>query len=189
MSIEHISDTARWVAMYRAMESERPDALFHDPYARRLAGVKGDEIVNTIRQGRSMAWAMIVRTQVFDEIIMGELRTDGIDLVLNLAAEPGETAGFSAERHLHVLAQHAPDFRVDHIVVDAASVTPGRERDHLSRAASHLGADVSYADVSEDGTQRHDPAKLAVALETYLSPIRGSARAGIGDRREIISWQ
>src|SRR6202044_2042950 len=28
-------------------------------------------------------------------------------LVLNLVAEPGETAGFSAERHLHVLAQHA----------------------------------------------------------------------------------
>src|SRR5215469_14632099 len=29
-------------------------------------------------------------------------------LVLNLVAEPGETAGFSVERHLHVLAQHAP---------------------------------------------------------------------------------
>ena len=28
-----------------------------------------------------------------------------------LAAEPGETAGFSVERHLHVLAQHAPGFR------------------------------------------------------------------------------
>ncbi len=38
--------------------------------------------------------------------------------MLNLAPEPGETAGFSAERHLHVLAQHAPDFRVDHVVVD-----------------------------------------------------------------------
>lgn len=86
MSIEHISDTARWVAMYRAMESERPDALFHDPYARRLAGVKGDEIVNTIRQGRSMAWAMIVRTQVMDEIIRAEIAGDRIDLVLNLAA-------------------------------------------------------------------------------------------------------
>src|SRR5438093_1410244 len=36
--ISSVSDTARWVAMYRAMESERPDALFHDPYARRLAG-------------------------------------------------------------------------------------------------------------------------------------------------------
>jgi O-methyltransferase involved in polyketide biosynthesis len=34
--IAHASDTARWVAMYRAMESERPDALFRDPYARRV---------------------------------------------------------------------------------------------------------------------------------------------------------
>ena len=36
--ISHVSDTAHWVAMYRAMESERPDALFRDPHARRLAG-------------------------------------------------------------------------------------------------------------------------------------------------------
>lgn len=86
MAIENVSDTARWVAMYRAMESERPDALFNDPFARRLAGEKGDEIVRTLKDGRSMAWAMIVRTQVFDEIIMAEIRTDGIDLVLNLAA-------------------------------------------------------------------------------------------------------
>ncbi|MGH7634414.1 MAG: class I SAM-dependent methyltransferase, partial [Gemmatimonadaceae bacterium] len=83
---QHISDTARWVAIYRAMESERQDALFRDPYARRLAGVKGDEIVNTIKQGRSMAWAMIVRTQVMDEIIRAEIAGDRIDLVLNLAA-------------------------------------------------------------------------------------------------------
>ena len=41
-------------------------------------------------------------------------------LVLNLAAEPGETAGFSVERHIHVLAQHAPGFMVDDIIVDAA---------------------------------------------------------------------
>jgi methyltransferase (TIGR00027 family) len=86
MAIEHISDTARWVAAYRAMESERPDAIFRDPFAKRLAGEKGDEIVRTMKNGRSMAWAMIVRTQVFDEIIMAEIATDGIDLVLNLAA-------------------------------------------------------------------------------------------------------
>ena len=36
--IRNVSDTALWVAVYRAMESERPDALFHDPYARQLAG-------------------------------------------------------------------------------------------------------------------------------------------------------
>src|SRR6185295_11282999 len=34
-------------------------------------------------------------------------------LVLNLVAEPGETAGFSVERHIHVLAQHAPGFTVN----------------------------------------------------------------------------
>jgi len=86
MSIENVSDTARWVAVYRAMESERPDALFRDPYARQLAGEKGNEIVRTMKNGRSTAWAMIVRTQVFDEIIMAEIATDHIDLVLNLAA-------------------------------------------------------------------------------------------------------
>src|SRR2546422_199488 len=43
--ITHVSDTARWVALYRAMESERPDALFRDPYARRLAGERGERPV------------------------------------------------------------------------------------------------------------------------------------------------
>ena len=86
MPIENVSDTARWVAVYRAMESERPDALFHDPFARRLAGDKGNEIVRTMKDGRSMAWAMIVRTQVIDEILIAEIASDGIDQVLNLAA-------------------------------------------------------------------------------------------------------
>jgi methyltransferase (TIGR00027 family) len=86
MSIDNISDTARWVAVYRAMETERPDAIFRDPFAKRLAGEKGEEIVRTMKDARAMAWAMIVRTQVFDEIIMAEIGTDGIDLVLNLAA-------------------------------------------------------------------------------------------------------
>ena len=40
--IENISDTARWVALYRAIESERPDAHFRDPYARRLLGEGGE---------------------------------------------------------------------------------------------------------------------------------------------------
>src|SRR5439155_1481483 len=35
-TIQHVSDTARWVALYRAMAAERPDALFHDPYARQV---------------------------------------------------------------------------------------------------------------------------------------------------------
>ena len=84
--ISHISDTARWVAFYRAMETERPDAIFTDPFARRLAGLHGEEIVDTMRRGRSMAWAMIVRTAVFDEIILAAVNDKGVDTVLNLAA-------------------------------------------------------------------------------------------------------
>ena len=38
----NISDTARWVAVYRAIESERPDAWFRDPLAKRLAGERGE---------------------------------------------------------------------------------------------------------------------------------------------------
>lgn len=86
-------------------------------------------------------------------------------LVLNLAAEPGETAGFSAERHVHVLAQHAPGLSVDEIVVDASRVPSERERDQLRRTARLLEATVMFADVARPGTPLHDPARLADALD------------------------
>ncbi|HEY6808308.1 MAG TPA: class I SAM-dependent methyltransferase [Gemmatimonadales bacterium] len=84
--ISHISDTARWVAYYRAMESDRPDAHFRDPYARRLSGASGEEIVRKMRRGRSFAWPMIVRTALMDEIIQREVTTGGVDVVMNLAS-------------------------------------------------------------------------------------------------------
>jgi methyltransferase (TIGR00027 family) len=89
MTIQHISDTARWVAFYRAMESERPDALFHDPFARRLAGEQGERIVDTMKRGRDVAWSMIVRTAIIDDLVRGAVGHGGesdVDLVVNLAA-------------------------------------------------------------------------------------------------------
>jgi methyltransferase (TIGR00027 family) len=68
------------------MESERPDALFVDPWARRLAGAKGEQIVRELPRARSSAWAMIVRTALFDEIVLRLVQREGVDLVLNLAA-------------------------------------------------------------------------------------------------------
>jgi len=85
MAIEHVSDTARWVAVYRAMETERPDRIFSDPFARRLAGERGQAIVDEMKRGKSMAWAMIVRTALFDELILKAIRTEKVDLVVNLA--------------------------------------------------------------------------------------------------------
>jgi methyltransferase (TIGR00027 family) len=84
--VSHVSDTARWVAMYRALETERADALFRDRYARRLAGPEGEDILRTLPKAREFAWPMIVRTAVMDELILRSIQRDGVDTVLNLAA-------------------------------------------------------------------------------------------------------
>src|SRR4029078_1946856 len=83
--IKNISDTAKWVAVFRAEESERPDAVFHDPFARKLAGDKGEQIANAIAFGRENSWSFVARTFLFDEIIMRHV-SEGYDMVLNLAA-------------------------------------------------------------------------------------------------------
>ena len=83
--VRNISDTARWAAVFRARETERPDALFRDPYAERLAGKMGVDIANTLPEGNSHAWAWAARTYLFDQFIGRELE-QGVDMVVNLAA-------------------------------------------------------------------------------------------------------
>jgi methyltransferase (TIGR00027 family) len=83
--IRNVSDTARWVAVYRAQETERPDAIFRDPFARRLAGDRGEQIARSMPLGRDNAWSMITRTYLIDEFVQAEVRR-GADMVVNLAA-------------------------------------------------------------------------------------------------------
>ncbi len=85
-------------------------------------------------------------------------------LFVNLAPEPGETPGFSVERHLHVLHAHADVLRIDDIVVDRASVPSGRERDHLERAAAQFGARLQVGDIAVSGRHTHDPTKVAILV-------------------------
>lgn len=83
-------------------------------------------------------------------------------LVLNLAPQPGETAGFSPEQHLEVLAAHAPRLRLDVVVADTAAVP---EPDLLRRGAEVFGADILLTTVgAADGSPHHDPDALASAL-------------------------
>jgi methyltransferase (TIGR00027 family) len=83
--IRNISDTARWAAVYRARESERPDALFRDPFARLLAGERGEQIADAIEFSNKNTWSWIARTYLFDQFITDQLQ-DGCDMVINLAA-------------------------------------------------------------------------------------------------------
>lgn len=83
--VRNISDTARWVAYFRARETERPDALFRDPYAARLAGELGFQIANTLPDGNKHEWAWVARTYLFDQFLSREIKV-GATLVVNLAA-------------------------------------------------------------------------------------------------------
>jgi len=83
--IRNISETALWVAVYRARETDRPDAAFRDPFARRLAGPRGEEIARSFPFSDKAAWAWVARTVLFDQLIEEQVRA-GADLVVNLAA-------------------------------------------------------------------------------------------------------
>jgi methyltransferase (TIGR00027 family) len=81
--IRSISDTANWVAYHRATESDRSNALFRDPYARRLAGDRGELLGRKLHEN---AWAIAVRTYLFDNLLRRLLAREPIEMVVNLAA-------------------------------------------------------------------------------------------------------
>jgi methyltransferase (TIGR00027 family) len=83
--IRNISDTALWVAVYRARESERSDALFRDPFARRLAGERGEQIATVTMAKAFPDWPYVARTVRFDQIVSKQIQ-QGADMVINLAA-------------------------------------------------------------------------------------------------------
>src|SRR5450432_2291943 len=90
------------------------------------------------------------------------IETDARKVVaLNLAPQPGETADFSPEAHLDVLAAHAPGLRVDVVLADQRVVA---KADTLRSAAAQLGGRLVLAPVAmSDGSPRHDPELLAAA--------------------------
>lgn len=85
MLIRNISDTALLAAVYRARETERPNALFRDPFAERLAGERGEQIAKSLAFSEKNAWSWFTRTYLFDQFIANCLN-EGCDLVINLAA-------------------------------------------------------------------------------------------------------
>jgi len=84
-TFRNISDTAIWAAIYRARETDRGNGLFRDPFAKRLAGERGDQIAAAMKAHDQYEWAWVMRTVLFDRFIAGEIGK-GADLVVNLAA-------------------------------------------------------------------------------------------------------
>lgn len=84
-NIEHVSDTAFWVGVFRAQESARKDALFKDPFAAMLTAEKGQDIVDQVSDSRYVSWTVVIRTRVIDEMIQS-LLLEGVDTIINLGA-------------------------------------------------------------------------------------------------------
>jgi uncharacterized cofD-like protein len=87
--------------------------------------------------------------------------------VLTLNLVPAyETAGFSAARHIELLAEHAPDLRLDVVLADSRFAA---DDDHLPAWVDSLGARLVVADLAaRDGTARHDPLRLASAYAEVM---------------------
>ncbi len=83
--ISDVSDTARWVAAYRAFEILRPNPLFKDPFAATVSGEFGLEIGRSTRREIRNGWPMIIRTKLMDDLILKSI-AEGCDCVLNLGA-------------------------------------------------------------------------------------------------------
>jgi len=191
--IRNVSDTALWVAVYRAMETERSDALFNDPYARRLAGERGQAIVEAMPRGKAMSWPMVVRTAVMDEIIMRCVQ-QGARTVLNLAAgldaRPYRLSLPPTLRWLHVdlpdmldyfrdrMAAEIPRCELEFITADLRE--SGARRDVFAKAASQgpvlvitegLLVYLERNEVSELARDLHDVAHARWWLTDLASPM------------------
>ncbi|WP_229075284.1 2-phospho-L-lactate transferase CofD family protein [Actinoplanes sp. DH11] len=90
-------------------------------------------------------------------------------VTLNLSADR-ETSGLSTADHLAALHWYLPELRVDAVLADARWAG---EPEPVRAAARELGAELVLAPVAvADGSPRHDPESLGVALV----PVLGAAR-------------
>jgi len=171
--------------MYRAIESERPDAVFQDPYARTLGGARGEEILATIPRARVYGWPMVVRTAVMDDIIV-RLVPD-VDAVLNLAA------GLDARPYRLPLRSDLRWIEVDYAATldyKAAVLANATPRCKLERIALDL-ADRSarQALFARLGSECKRVAVISEGLLVYLTPVDAGLLADdLSAQPSFASW-
>ncbi|MEZ5875530.1 MAG: class I SAM-dependent methyltransferase [Hyphomicrobiales bacterium] len=78
--VKNVSDTAFLVAALRAREMERPDPLFRDPLAHKLAGEHGQAILATKKRRFPATWSVVIRTVIIDDYIADAVK-NGVDTV------------------------------------------------------------------------------------------------------------
>ncbi len=82
--INHLESTAYWTASVRALESQRADRLFDDPWAATLAGPEGAAWMEN--RSPDSVIPIILRTRFFDDFLERITRQENIRQVVLLAA-------------------------------------------------------------------------------------------------------
>jgi methyltransferase (TIGR00027 family) len=204
--IHDVSDTAFMVATYRAMETERPDALFRDPLADKLAGTRGRKIVERLSKRSLLGqWFVAVRTCIIDALIERAL-AEGIDTVLNLGAGldtrpyrmvlPHELRWIEVdypsiiELKTNLLNEETPRCRLERVELNLADAPQRRER--LARIAAESKRGLVLTEGVIPYLSTDEVALLADDLNAqrafrywivdYLSPVTRRFRKRIGRR-------
>lgn len=183
--IRHISDTAYWAAYFRARETERPDALFRDPFAERLSGERGRQISAAFPFHERQAWSWATRTWLFDRFLTAEL-AQGADMVVNLAAGldarpyrlPLPPALQWIEVDLpavlaykqEVLAQEEPACRLERVALDLGDLAARRQ------LFQHLGGRAGRVLVISEGLLIYLTPQEVAALAQDLAAAPGFLR-------------
>jgi methyltransferase (TIGR00027 family) len=184
--IRTISDTARWVAEYRAEETARADALFRDPLARRLAGARGRGITGSIPRQMQQRWAFITRTYLFDQFIISQVQR-GVDTIVNLAA------GLDARPYRMPLPPSLRWIEVDlpDLLAYKEGVLAGeRPACALERVALDLSdVDARRALLARVDAKARRTLVVTEGLLIYLSPdAAGALAADLAAQRSVCHW-
>ncbi len=164
---EPVSRTALLTAAARAVESQRADALFVDPYAERLAGDAGRDFHTRSAGTEARVASLAIRTRVFDDAILAAVAGGATQVVLPAAGM--DTRAFRLD-----LPAHLRWFEIDHAAVldhkarHLEGVAPRAARTAVPFDLRDAGVGAALAAAGFDRTQR--TAVLVEGLLMYLPP-------------------
>jgi len=195
--IRGVSDTAFMVAAWRAAESERPDALFHDPFAARLAGEHGRAIVASLSRGFLGGWQVVIRTVIIDELIQKAVAA-GTDTIVNLGAgldaRPYRMELPAELRWIEVDYPHVIDWKADKLAGDRPRCRLERIKLDLADLAARrtlfasLGASSRKILLLTEGVLPYLTTDAVGALADDLRKIRGKIRGGNTEGGVDVAW-
>jgi methyltransferase (TIGR00027 family) len=182
--IQHVSDTAIWVAAYRAWETKRPDALFQDPFADRLVGESGHALARKMFQRGSVAWAIVIRTCLIDDFIR-TLVAEGVDTILNLGAgldsRPYRLALPPSLRWIEVDYPHVIELKEDRLRTEKPTCQLRRVKMDLSDRPARLQL---FEEINASAK------KVLVLTEGVVPYLSNTATAELaGDLRAMTNFQ